>query len=259
MSRTFPTLTIRSFLVVLTPLVTLACADAPSPTAPASVEVAADDPTLAGRGNGKGKGGGGGGGEDPAPIVDEMDPWNPAAWIPRDHVLGNSYLDPANVAQGPGTLLLTIPAGTRDGAEIRSADRLRYRSVEATMRTPLVAGSISALFFYELDPRRNDEIDIEIFNDGSRTILFTTWVAGRQTNHAQYTLPFDPSAAYHTYRIEWSPGRVAFLVDGVTYQVWTSGVPRDAMYLMSNLWWPVWLSGPPAASSESLEIDRIVY
>jgi len=111
---------------------------------------------------------------------------------------------------------------------------VQFRNVEVRLRTPDAPGSISAFFLYELVQRRNDEIDIEILNDGSRRILFTTWVAGKQTNHVELTLSFDPAAGFHDYRIEWSRRRVRFLVDGMLVQEWTAGVPRDAMYVMSN-------------------------
>ena len=73
------------------------------------------------------------------------------------------------------------------------------------------------------------------------------------------TLLFDPTVEFHDYRIEWSRGRVRFLVDGELMQEWTEGVPRDAMYVMSNAWWPVWLNEPPLGTPRLHEIDRIVY
>jgi beta-glucanase (GH16 family) len=90
-------------------------------------------------------------------------------------------------------------------------------------------------------------------------VLFTTWVQGKQTNHVQTTLPFDPAAGYHDYRIEWENGRVRFLVDGTVLQTFSGGVPRDAMYIMANAWWPTWLSGPEPTAPVSLGIDRIIY
>ncbi len=211
-----------------------------------------------GLGNG-GNGGGDDGDSGNAPVVDDFDLWDPSAWIPGDHPLGRGWLAPDNVSHGSSTLLLTLPADSYDGAEIRSASRVRFRNVEVRLRTPQAPGSISAFFLYELDQRRNDEIDIEILNDGSGRILFTTWVGGKQTNHVEYTLSFDPAAAFHDYRIEWSRGRVRFLVDGAPMQEWTAGIPRDAMYVMSNAWWPTWLSGPILDTPQLHEIDRIVY
>ena len=140
---------------------------------------------------------------------------------------------------------------------------MRFRNVEVRLRTPEAPGSISAFFLYELDQRRNDEIDIEILNNDKSgetgQILFTTWVGGKQTNHVEHTLSFDPAAGFHNYRIEWSRRRVRFLVDGVLMQEWTAGVPADAMYVMSNAWWPTWLSGPTLDTPRLHEIDRIVY
>ncbi len=219
---------------------------------------------LARGGNGGGNGGGGnGGGGDgdsgDAPVVEDFDLWDPSAWVPGDHPLGRGWLDPENVNHVSSTLLLTLPAGSNDGAEIRSASRVRFRDIEVRLRTPEAPGSISAFFLYELVQRRNDEIDIEILNDGSKQILFTTWVAGKQTNHVEHTLSFDPAAGLHDYRIEWSRQRVRFLVDGELMQEWTEGVPRDAMYVMSNAWWPTWLPGLTLGTPRLHEIDRIVY
>ena len=75
----------------------------------------------------------------------------------------------------------------------------------------------------------------------------------------EYTLPFDPAAGFHDYRIEWSRRRVRFRVDDVLMQEWTAGVPGDAMYVMSNAWWPTWLPGGSLDTPELHEINRIIY
>ncbi len=233
-----------------------------------SLPAADASPALARGGNGGGNGGGGnggggnGGGDDgdsDAPLVEDFDLWDPSAWIPGDHPLGKGWLDPDNVSHGSNTLLLTLPAGSYDGAEIRSASRVQFRNVEVSLRTPEAPGSISAFFLYEFVRRRNDEIDIEILNDESPEILFTTWVAGKQTNHVRLELSFDPTVDFHNYRIEWSRNRVRFLVDGELMQEWTEGIPRDAMYVMSNAWWPTWMNGPTLNEARTHEIDRIIY
>ena len=246
-----------SRVALLTGLISfsVACSDAP---------LALDDSAVSAARGGNGKGNGNGGGSSPpppppAPIVDELEPWDTTRWGAESHYLGKGWLDAGNVSQGPIGLLLTLPAGAYDGAEIISAQRHLYRAIEARMKTPTAPGSISALFFYEGVRKRNDEIDIEVFNDGSRTVMFTTWVQWKQTNHVRMTLPFDPSAGFHDYRIEWESDRVGFRVDGALMAEFTSGVPRDDMYIMSNAWWPTWMSGPTLAVPASLEIDRIVY
>ena len=173
-----------------------------------------------------------------------------------------------------GALILTLPAGTLNGAEIRSASWVAFRNVEVSLKTPDALETISAFFLYQLVPTRNDrndEIDIEILN-GTRKILFTTYVRGKQTNHWELDLGFDPSRDFYDYRIEWSPGRVRFWVDNQLMPLddqgnleWTTGVPSNAMYVMSNVWWPTWLPFPGASDPQTLpedkvlEIDRITY
>lgn len=167
---------------------------------------------------------------------------------------------------GTGTLRLTLPSGGFDGAEIFSTVRPRHRAVEARLRavearlrTADAAGSISAFFLYEGVRGGNDEIDVEIPNDDSRRIWFTVWVGGRRTHHAERRLAFDPRVGFHDYRIDWSEGRVRFLVDNRELAVFSGNVPAKPLFLMSNAWWPTWLSGPPPTQSRWLEIDRIVY
>ena len=208
-----------------------------------------------------------GGGSGSAPRVEEFDgDFDESAWIASDQKkLGHGSFQRANVSQEGGKLLLTLPGTPQgappvtDGAEIRSASRVQFRDIEVRLRTPQAPGSISAFFLYEFVQRRNDEIDIEILNDGSWEILFTTWVSGKQTNHARRALLFDPAAEFHDYRIEWSRRRVRFLVDGVLMQEWTEGVPRDAMYVMSNAWWPTWMNELTQDEARTHEIDRIIY
>ena len=195
----------------------------------------------------------------PQPSVEEFDEWNATVWVAGDHPLGKGYLDPDNVSHGAGELLLTLPGGNHDGAEIRSEERFSYGTYEARMRTEYAPGSISTFFLYELVRKGNDEIDIEIFNDGSRKIWFTTWVADVQTNHSEHILPFDPADGYHDYRIEWSRNRVRFFVDGSLMETFTKKVPRARMHLFSNHWWPNWLTEGPPSSPRSLRIDRITY
>ena len=198
---------------------------------------------------------GGRGGSGGAPRVENFRSWDMTEWIARDHFLGRGEFEPENVSHRNGKLHLTLPAHTYNGGEIQSASRVRFRDIEVRLRTPDAPGTISTFFLYQLVPGiENDEIDIEIFNDGSRQIWFTTWVAGVETNHEEYTLPFDPAARFHDYRIEWSRRRVRFLVDGVPMQEFTKRVPRKAMYVFSSAWWPSWLPepapAPPAPTTE---------
>ncbi|HEX6038304.1 glycoside hydrolase family 16 protein [Longimicrobium sp.] len=178
-------------------------------------------------------------------------------WTADTHPLGRGSVRATNVALGGGTAALSLAAGAYDGAEILTAARYGTGTYTARMRTPVAPGSISAFFLYQGVAGGNDEIDIEIFNDGTRRIMFTTWVAGKETNNVTRTLPFDPAAGLHDYAIEWTAKTVKFRVDGVVMQEFKRGIPKSAMFVMANTWWPTWLTGPVLTTPRTFSIDRI--
>jgi beta-glucanase (GH16 family) len=193
----------------------------------------------------------------PQPITEEFDGAAFAGWTADTHPLGRGSVRSTNVTLGGGTAALALSADAYDGAEILTTTRYGTGAYEARMRTPNAPGSVSAFFLYQGVAGGNDEIDIEIFNDGTRRIMFTTWVGGRETNNVIRTLPFDPAAGLHDYRIEWSNKLVRFRVDGVVMQEFRRGIPKQAMFVMANTWWPTWLTGPLLAAPQTFEIDRI--
>jgi beta-glucanase (GH16 family) len=175
-----------------------------------------------------------------------------------DHQLGRSHIDPANVEQRNNTFRLNLPAKTVDGAEIRSA--LQYRSgvVRSRIRVANAPSSLTGFFLYAA-PDYASEIDIEIMNDRTGTVLFSTYAGGSQTNTETRRLGFDPTAAAHSYEIAWGAGQVRFTVDGVTLRTWTSGVPTAPMNLYVNSWFPAWLDGLAPAGTRATVIDRLEY
>ncbi len=191
------------------------------------------------------------------PFSDQFDAFDASRWSKQEHALGRGYFRAANVHASDGSLQLVLPRATYDGGEIRALDLVGYGRFAVRMRTPHAPGSISAFFLYQ-GRYRSDEIDIEIMNDGSGKVLFTTWAKGRQTHTVTQDLGFDPGAAFHNYEIEWTSSSVRFMVDGNVLQEWSSKkLPGGAMYLMASAWWPTWLSGPKPGADVALEIDRI--
>lgn len=171
--------------------------------------------------------------------MDELASFDPALWQVMDHALGRGRVAAGNVVHGDGKVELRLPTGTFDGAEFRSAQRLTHGVVEGRIRAAGAPGSITALFLYEGRARRNDEVDVEVFN---RSV----------------TLDFDPSQGFHDYRISWFPDRVEWHVDGKLMTTATGVTLGTDLFLYVNAWWPTWLQGGPAAGNDRAVVERLV-
>jgi beta-glucanase (GH16 family) len=173
-------------------------------------------------------------------------------WVTVGRPAGLGRVEPANVGVTDGRLAVRLPAGRLDGGEVRTVAQYRFGTYRARLKTADAPSSITAFYLYGT-PDFEREIDIELWNDGSRRIMFTTYSNGRQTNNVTRMLPFDPAADFHEYTIDYRPGSVRFLVDGALMQQFASGVTRAAMHVFVTAWFPFWLEGqaPPT--------DRLVY
>lgn len=171
-------------------------------------------------------------------------------FTPTDHQLGRSYLNPANVS---GAYNLAVPAGTTDGAEIKSTTQYRSGTVRTRMKVANAPSSITGFFLYA-PPDLASEIDIEIYNDPSGTVMYSTYANDRQTHTVTQSLGFDPTAAFHTYEINWGAGQARFSVDGKLVRTFKTGAPKLPMNLYANAWFPSWLAGlaPPEGSASQL-------
>lgn len=179
-------------------------------------------------------------------------------WHATQHSLGRGKVRADHVLTSGTGFRLLMPASSCDGSEIRSTQRFSYGEYSARMLTPQAPGSISALFLYQGVSGENDEIDIEIYNDGSRRALLSAWVDGKISRNDNVILPFDPSAGYHDYAIRWLKRNLSFYADGIRIARWTSRYPRREMHVMANVWWPTWLACNPAtAAVKELSIDRL--
>lgn len=80
---------------------------------------------------------------------------------------------------------------------------------------------------YAGSPDYESEIDIEVFNDSSQRVVFTTYAGGRPDHTETVPLPFDPTPGFHEYGFDYAPGSVTFYVDGRPMRTWDNGVPRS--------------------------------
>ena len=118
--------------------------------------------------------------------------------------------------------------------------------------------SLTAFFLYK-KPDYAQEIDIEIFNDSSRKVIFSTYAGGAMTHTVTSQLPFDATADFHEYTIEYGPGSARFLADGVQLQSWSNGVTRSSMYLFVNAWFPSWLAGERPTTDRYTYVDWVEH
>jgi endo-1,3-1,4-beta-glycanase ExoK len=98
-------------------------------------------------------------------------------------------LEPENVSVEDGQLRRALPAKTLDGGEIEA--KYSYGSATARLLRGAHQGakrpsSITGFFRYE-PPDFESEIDVEIYNDSSRRVLFTTyagpqWLSGEESD-----------------------------------------------------------------------------
>ena len=176
-------------------------------------------------------------------------------WSAGDHRLGRSRLDPANLAVAGGALELRHPAGSLDGAEVRTNALFRTGTYRARIRAASAPSSLTGFFLYAA-PDYASEVDIEILNDASGTVLLSTCAGGRQTHTETRSLGFDPTAAFHTYEIALDRKAVTFRVDGVALRSWKNGVSTAPMALYLNSWFPAWLAGAPSPGAATL-VDRV--
>ncbi|MBA2510090.1 MAG: glycoside hydrolase family 16 protein [Rubrobacter sp.] len=177
-------------------------------------------------------------------------------WFANSKNLGRGRLKSENVGVQDETLRIRLPAGTLEGGEIESSDSYGYGSYAASIKVARAPSSLTGFFLYA-PPDFHAEIDVEISNDASGRVLFTTFADGEQTNTVEKKLPFDATAAFHEYRIDLYPTRAEFSVDGRLLHTFEDGLPGDSMKLMVNAWYPDWLSGKRPGQDVYTSVDWI--
>jgi endo-1,3-1,4-beta-glycanase ExoK len=164
-----------------------------------------------------------------------------------------------NVAVVDGRLQLGLTRSGRtekpfDGVEYRSIDAITYGKVEASMRFAKGSGVVSSLvlIYTPWPPDDWNELDIECLGNTKGEVQFNHMInippADPVSQHRQFPkkidMGFDPTAAFHTYTIEWLPNYVRFLVDGVVVHQPTQEISR--LVLPQNILLTIWASGAPS-------------
>ncbi|XP_042518332.1 xyloglucan endotransglucosylase/hydrolase protein 2-like [Macadamia integrifolia] len=155
---------------------------------------------------------------------------------------GNDHI--RSIRQGR-ELRLAMDRSTGSGI----ASKLTYSSGFFQMELKLPAGNsagvVTAFYLRSQSNNAHDELDFEFLGNlpglpyTLQTNVFTSGVGNREQ---RIQLWFDPTAAYHTYRILWNPHQVVFFVDNIPIRVYMNkvnigvGYPYQPMQILTSLW-----------------------
>jgi hypothetical protein len=169
-----------------------------------------------------------------------------------------------NVAIEDGILSLKL-SGSQPGqkpvcAEITSKrSDFRYGSYRASIKTSRTAGGVVGWFTYRDSPL--NEIDVEMLTKDNSDLHFTLHHIQTSVDYKLVKLSFDPSAAFHEYRFDWYPDKVAYFVDGKPTATLTKKIPDMEARIMLNHWsgniegW----GGPAPSQDMFMYVDWMVY
>ena len=147
----------------------------------------------------------------------------------------------------------------------RAKYAFRYGRAEIRARVPAGKGLWSAFWLLPADRRSKPEIDVmEILGHRPETLEMHLHYRDREGHARQRGREWRDRGlrrGWHRFAVDWRPGRLAWLVDGVVrWRVRGKAVPSERMYLVANLAvggeWP----GAPNAATRfpsALVIDHV--
>jgi endo-1,3-1,4-beta-glycanase ExoK len=116
----------------------------------------------------------------------------------------------------------TATAKPYKAAEIYSKQTYKYGRYEVRMRVAKGSGVLSTFFTYKNGSEQQgtfwEEIDIEIFGKNNATQWQSNVIIGTNPNLSRtegvHTASSSLGDGYHTYVLEWTPGYIAWFMDG---------------------------------------------
>ncbi len=196
-------------------------------------------------------------------FIDEFNSFENTRWVVSTKLTpGYGRFTIPNIIVENGILSVKFPKLTKDGGEIKTVSPAKYKygSYRASIKTPLqLPGTYTTFFLYE--SANLDEIDIEIWNDGTGKVDFNTWVKGVQKFSAQVVLPFNPGEQFHEYRIDYYPNEVSFWIDNVKLKSTgdISQIPTTITNIYLSGWWPKWMTGDASSADNFARYEWVKH
>ncbi len=183
--------------------------------------------------------------------------WKISAYKSLTKFIDNTFRA-SDVGFADGKLVIQSNVDDHVGGEYKTKNVLTYGKYRASMRLRQTQGTYINFFSYMWPGgnggEKHNEIDIELFRDGTvYSAMFTTWYNGVR-NYMAYKLPFDPGDCYHIYGYDWYPDHVDFYIDDALIWTSTSRIPSQPMWLYFNSWV---LRGPPADHGNGLNTQWV--
>ncbi len=210
-------------------------------------------------------------------LFDWSDPftqfWGPQHWsngkrdFPMIMTYNNLYIEqnPEGQSDTFMTMRTSRLPGFQTAAELQSMNKVDHASVRMLARSHGAPGACTSVFTYRGADRLEDvqESDIEMLTreQPATAIHYTNQPSyrddGTTVDGASYnaTMPGGRTwSDWTTHRLDWTPGRTTFSVDGVESHTQTFQAPRDPGLVLLNAWSDggVW-TGPMAAGGEAFQ------
>jgi beta-glucanase (GH16 family) len=173
--------------------------------------------------------------------------WNNAfEWHPENVIVWDGELTVSSIAS---------PSGWTSGGLNMGWNGQLYGRWEVRARLDEGKGTSAAILLWPTDGEYPPEIDLMESPDPGRTITSMT-VHSEGFADAQGHQVFSDASEWHTYAVDWLPGRITFYIDGVEQWTTTKGVPDEPMALGFMGFVAAsedeWFGGAPDASTPGL-------
>lgn len=132
--------------------------------------------------------------------------------------------------------------GAERGAELRTLEPILYGKFEARYKPAQGEGLVSSFFVYNDDTPNTPwvEVDIELLGRFPRVVDMNTIT---NTSHLRtHFIPFNTHLDFFEYGFEWTPGYVAWFINGEEVYRQTADHVADLNHsakIMMNIWNPV--------------------